>query len=49
MCHNSKMKQSSLIIPPIHGSMGKLRRLSQAKGQQIKNRKLAERRRTGQK
>lgn len=36
MCYNSKRKQSSLIIP-LNGSMGKLRRLSQEKGQQLKN------------
>lgn len=48
MCHNSKRKQSGLIIP-LRGSMGKLRRLSQGNGQQLKNGKLAQIRRTGQK
>lgn len=34
---------------PLHGSMGKLRRLSQGKGQQLKNGNFAAIRRAGQK
>lgn len=47
MCYNSKGKQSNLIT--LHGSTGTLRRLSQGKGQQLKNWKLAQIRETGQK